>query len=509
MTSAKSGGTLAIVQLRAFVEATRDSGYKNAAYAIAELIDNAVEAGAERVDIDVDEIKTGGSSKLEITVADDGCGMDKDVIALSLQFGGSTRFGSRAGSGRFGMGLPNSSLSQARKVEVTSWKDRSDVWRTYLDVDEVYQRLLSSIPIPRKIAYAPKTRTGTIVRLTRCDRLQYRSAESARVDLLKEIGRMFRHLLLSGLTIRVNQIPVQPIDPMFLKGLKKGPKGRPFGPPFDYRVRVPDSDRTALIKVTFSELPLAHWNTLSNQQKNEMGIAKGAGVSILRADREIDHGWFFMDGKRKENYDDWWRCEITFEPELDELFGVTHTKQGIRPAEELSSLLSPDIGRIARELNSRIRKEYVEIRSAETKRSAMKGIELKDHLLEPPASTTSVVMREGKRSEEVGRLSGAPITGLHYTIQFKKTDSVAFYDVAFEGAEITITLNEQHPFYNQIYKRIPEPAPGQRETSTIDNIRALLAAAARAEVVIEKPSHREIIHKFRDSWSNALVAFLS
>ena len=97
MTSAKSGGTLAIVQLRAFVEATRDSGYKNAAYAIAELIDNAVEAGAERVDIDVDEIKTGGSSKLEITVADDGCGMDKDVIALSLQFGGSTRFGSRAG----------------------------------------------------------------------------------------------------------------------------------------------------------------------------------------------------------------------------------------------------------------------------------------------------------------------------------------------------------------------------------------------------------------------------
>jgi hypothetical protein len=269
---------------------------------------------------------------------------------------------------------------------------------------------------------------------------------------------------------------------------------------------VPNSERTATIEVTFSELPLAHWNALSNHQKNEMGIAKGAGVSILRAGREIDHGWFFMDGKRKENYDDWWRCEITFAPELDELFGVTHTKQGIRPVDELTSLLSPDIGRISRELNSRVRKEYAEIRGLEAKRSSMKGPERNDHLLEPPVSAT---VRRQKHSTNLRRVSSTPISGLHYMIQLKKSDSVAFYDVTFDGAEVTIILNELHPFYEQIYKRIPEPASGQRETSVLDNIRALLAAAARAETIVEKPSHREIIHKFRDSWSNALVAFLS
>ena len=48
-------------------------------------------------------------------------------------------------------------------------------------------------------------------------------------------------------------------------------------------------------------------------------------------------GGVFMGGKRKENYDDWWRWEIRFEPELDEEFGVTHTKQGIRPSEKLRS----------------------------------------------------------------------------------------------------------------------------------------------------------------------------
>ncbi len=59
----------------------------------------------------------------------------------------------------------------------------------------------------------------------------------------------------------------------------------------------------------------------------------------MRAGREIDRGWYFMGGKRKENYDDWWRCEISFDPSLDELFGVTHSKQEIRPTEALTSIL--------------------------------------------------------------------------------------------------------------------------------------------------------------------------
>ena len=86
---------------------------------------------------------------------------------------------------------------------------------------------------------------------------------------------------------------------------------------------------------------VSEWVSLSNAEKQGRGISKGAGVSVLRAGREIDFGWFFMGGKRKENYDDWWRCEIEFPSELDELFGVTHTKQGITPSEYISELLTP------------------------------------------------------------------------------------------------------------------------------------------------------------------------
>src|SRR6202042_181067 len=126
------------------------------------------------------------------------------------------------------------------------------------------------------------------------------------------------------------------------------------------------------VGVRFAVLPMEKWYSLSNEEKNRFGISKGAGVSVIRAGREIDYGWYFMGSKRKENYDDWWRCEISFSPDLDELFGVTHTKQRIYPAEMLESILTPDLERIARELNSLVRRRYLAVReeSVELKSTA-------------------------------------------------------------------------------------------------------------------------------------------
>src|SRR5215470_7760664 len=101
-----------IVSLDHFIQATRDSGYKGTATALAELIDNAYEAGATDVDI---HIARSSGDQFTIAVNDNGRGMPPTVLQLALQFGGSTRFNSRKGTGRYGMGLPNSSLSSARR----------------------------------------------------------------------------------------------------------------------------------------------------------------------------------------------------------------------------------------------------------------------------------------------------------------------------------------------------------------------------------------------------------
>src|SRR5664280_707901 len=165
-----------------------------------------------------------------------------------------------------------------------------------------------------------------------------------------------------------------------------------------YEVELPPGGprKSSTIRVVFTELPIRRWHSLSNTEKNERGIAKYAGVSIVRAGREIDRGWFFMGQKRKENYDDWWRCEVQFQPDLDELFGVTHTKQEIRPSEQLLGILMPDMEKIARDLNANARRTFVEVKGDVSSRESEKVAEAHDSRLEPPRRTAKAAPRPAR-----------------------------------------------------------------------------------------------------------------
>ena len=139
-------GEYPLVAIQTFIEATRDSGYKSTAAALSELVDNSFEAEASTVSVCLSEDADGKC----ITVTDDGTGMSPQTMQLALQFGGSTRFNSRLGTGRYGMGLPNGSLSQARRVDVYSWTDPGKIWASYLDVDEIASGGLSAVPAPSR-----------------------------------------------------------------------------------------------------------------------------------------------------------------------------------------------------------------------------------------------------------------------------------------------------------------------------------------------------------------------
>src|SRR5262245_11795032 len=114
--------TTHLVDTRQFIRAIRDAGYKGTAFAIAELVDNSIEAASTKIEITVEEVREEAGGPVRIQVIDDGHGMSTAVLRTALQFGGSSRFGSRRGTGRFGMGLPNSSVSQARRVDVYTWQ---------------------------------------------------------------------------------------------------------------------------------------------------------------------------------------------------------------------------------------------------------------------------------------------------------------------------------------------------------------------------------------------------
>ena len=119
---AKTNSDASIVALDRFIEATRDSGYKSTINAVAELVDNSLQAGAMAVAIAIASKSDDRRFPIAVGIRDDGCGMDRATLRQALRFGGSSRFNDRRGLGRYGMGLPNASLSQARRVEVYTWQ---------------------------------------------------------------------------------------------------------------------------------------------------------------------------------------------------------------------------------------------------------------------------------------------------------------------------------------------------------------------------------------------------
>jgi hypothetical protein len=210
-----------IVRLDRFIQATRDSGYKGTASAVAELVDNSIQAEAKRISILIE--RGTPEHPVKLAVVDDGHGMPADVLRQALRFGGSTRFENRSGLGRYGMGLPNASLSQSRRVEVYTWtaKGQRPLF-SYLDVDEIAAGDLRAVPRvrPRKlhpdfIRYS-RARSGTVVVWDRADRLDNRRISTLERKLDIVLGRLFRHYIWGGVKIDINGKAVTPVDPLFV-----------------------------------------------------------------------------------------------------------------------------------------------------------------------------------------------------------------------------------------------------------------------------------------------------
>jgi Histidine kinase-, DNA gyrase B-, and HSP90-like ATPase len=511
-----------IVALESFIHATRDSGYRGTPNAVAELVDNSLQAGARNITIDITEDEGAHESGLRLHVLDDGCGMDKHTLRQALRFGGSSRFDDRGGLGRYGMGLPNSSLSQARRVEVFTWQRPKQVLLGHLDVDEIASGRVAEVPAPvvsRLPAWlpSPKGKSGTLIVWRRCDRLDHRRISTLTRKLQISLGRVFRHFLWEGTRICVNGAAVEPIDPLHVKRATKSRGASVYGEPIEYSVEATSvgrqSAKIGTVTVTFSELPVLEWHDLPNEDKRRLGIANGAGVSIVRAKREIDHGWFFMGGKRRENYDDWWRCEIQFDPVLDEAFGITHTKQQIHPKEYLVQVLSPDIERMAKALNSRVRQAHLQVKSVERVRDVELLATERDKVLPPlrnarPDPRQTMLLDQLRQRHPSLRCVPTPERSeIRYHIVEERLRDTTFYWFVWKDRQLVLVLNPEHPFHRKIYAPlVEEDTPANRALRS--QIDLILLAAARAEAAASG-KQRQVLEWHRRLWSDHVASFLN
>ena len=493
-----------IVADQNFILAIREVGYGGPVNAVAELMDNSIQAKASVIRVFVTGDISPKDSGVTVAVLDNGCGMDGRTLRTALQFGGSARFNDRSGPGRFGMGLPSSSLSQARRLEIYTWRRTGKTLYSYLDVDEIADGTMREIPPPRRSklpgwARAYSGATGTLVVWRKCDRLEKAPNSIAGEMLCNQLGRMFRYSIWGGVEIFINGTRVVPVDPLFCHSDTPLTGAKLYAKPLTYRFRLPGNPgRNSVICVRFSELPVADWHNLPVEDKRRYGIVKGAGASLVRAGREVSYGWYFMGKKRRENYDDWWRCEIAFGPELDEYFRPTYTKQAIHPGPELEAILTADLEAIAHTLNSRVRRAYSKV-NGRPKTPAAQILSQRDKYL-PPIS------------EKVGwgpppvlpAPSGGIVRQPKYGLSILPLREEGFYSFRHKSGTLVLVLNRDHPFFERVYA--PLCGEGSREMRV--KIDCLLFSLARAEAEAVNPQQRFWYNRKRIAWSNILAAFL-
>lgn len=343
------------------IETFRDAGYKNTASALAELIDNAIEAEAENIQILTFEEPVALSKRtvhriISIAVYDDGVGMTPQTLQLALQFGMGTRLKSRKGIGRFGIGLPNASISQCRRIEVFSWQE-SICYYTYLDIDEVkensqqFSNPVQKCELPHKYlscleGISPKS-SGTLVVWSKCDRLDISKSISLYNSMERDLCRIYRHFLDNdnsyGNRVSINLVsngkekkclklkandPIYLLTPNNVPGFENQSTNLLHGNVIRIPVEYNDEGDTSEVEMRFS-IALPETQNLGGNSQVGQHYARNTGISLVRACREIDFGDFGFFNPRDERQR-WWGCEIRFEPVLDELFGVTNNKQSCR-----------------------------------------------------------------------------------------------------------------------------------------------------------------------------------
>jgi hypothetical protein len=421
------------------------------------------------------------------------------------------------------MGLPNASLSQAKKVTVYSWQGRSGVYSTCLDVEEIVDSRMTEVPEPAKADLpdwirADHSGSGTAVVWQSCDRLDHRRIATVERKITRALGQTFRYFIWKGVRITVNGVTIKAFDPLFLRRDSAVHGGALFQEPLTievYRDAANPKLGTGIVTIRFAELPVAEWHELSNEEKRRFGISNGAGVSIVRGAREIDFGWFFMGGKRRENYDDWWRCEIRFDPTLDEAFGITHTKQQVRPREHLVEALQSHVEAAAKALNARVRQAHVQVKAGKAAAGAEAIAESREGRLKP-IPRHSVLARDKNRISELGRRNTVvrvlqkhpdPDRVQYRLVEDDGRGAVFFHPVLGNNIVLGV-LNPKHRFFKNLYQPLVEQDQAI-EAGVARAVQLLLLSAARAEAMFTKTEEYAAVERFRREWSEVLDVLLT
>jgi Histidine kinase-, DNA gyrase B-, and HSP90-like ATPase len=542
----------------AFVRGMRDIGYKSTSYAMAELIDNSIQADSTWVEVVFGFEK--GAKPSKIAMVDNGSGMEPRMARASLVWGAGTRYNNREGFGKYGYGLPSASISQCYRVEVYS-KIRGGEWTmAYLDVTEISEGKWTSnhriTTPPERLAQPPSfviehlraagrwpLESGTIVVWDNLDqnRVDYKRREELRNALVTNLGVIYRNYLVDT-PMRVDGHDVQPCDPLFLtEGFRYYDldEDRALSLP-EALIEVTDhatKQPIGKLRVRFARMPATFFRKPEAKRTNKPGKGQTNerlpvadahnGFIFLRNGREID----VVKPPRSimsinATTDRFWAVEVDFDATLDDEFSMTTAKQQVTPSARIWDILN-DKAKVLENIST-MRREYMreaaKVRaSAElSRRASIEAIEsaAKFKTTKPPKDTPArrteakenLKAEANRRAKQAGlpaaaveRELVAQQEGKTHAVETEEHPGAPFFRCIQRGGQRVLLLNVAHPFYTDLYSG---PGSTVRQRAALE---ILLWTLGEAEVDSDPDSdRRRFYERERPSvWSPYLADALS
>lgn len=506
----KKGKALGLVFADAFLRGMRDVGYKSPAWALAEMIDNSFQAAANTVAVrfGFDATNKSQAKPDMLAVCDDGNGMIPEMIGYAVRWGGTDREGDRTGFGRYGYGLPSSTVSMAKRYTVYSKTPESPWHAVTVDLDALAEaasdvdkteKLLSprAAALPQWLVAAEQKldlsnlKSGTVIVLEDIDRLRKQpgwiTAKILKSKLLETFGVIYRHWIPPR-RMFVDGTEVEAVDPLFLME-----HGRYYDESPVRAVRVAtrsvevqtDRGTTGRINIRASLLP-PHFQ-LANPAVRRKGAKTNKrfdimkaynGLLICRERRQIDT--IQPPWTKFQNYDVNVKIEVDFDPEVDEYFGITTTKQQIVIDDEMWQKLQHsgkdggalidlvrDIRRAFESSQEKLVAEAESQLSEEQPRASALAMEasekFKDKVPEPSPEQKAEADRNLERTaterakaarkpkEEVLRELVVETAMRKFEVEFAAIPEGPFYRPMRLGEQKRVVINTEHPFYTKLY----------------------------------------------------------
>jgi hypothetical protein len=531
----------------------RDSGFDLAA-AVGEVVDNSIEARANRIRIRLDEAERHGKKHVHrITISDDGEGMDEQLLHHYLQIGYSTRYMRKDTIGKYGVGAKLAALNFGKRIDVWSRASVTGSWQhVSFDLDRAMEEEKATgafvgiepprgEKLPADISDLAPSGTGTIVVWSEVDRLEHgRIAEdfdALRLSLEQELARMFREFIEGGIRIEVNGRLLLGHDPLFLmqgtwadnvltresskesKTKKEDAQHFAASKIADEPVKVKGS--TARLRVTLYPPEVTRKRGMGGDTlAKQLRVPENEGViSFMRMKREIAYNNVprILPGG-VQPVDRFIGIEVSFSPELDDFFGVRNVKRGVEPHGELRdkirtalkkyipqarNLLEERWGKVAREDHDHAG-EHATIMDAvaDVDKTMPKGRtaelpqEKVEQELENLATDVGRAETEQEKEQYIERIRGLP-----FVIESVDFPGKMFIDVKHLNNQVIIRVNTRHRFYRELWaplsdiaQRDPGSVSGDDAIKTarraVEGLALMVVAYGKAQSMDEQPAEK-------------------